>query len=340
MIVRSNRKGVVFVAALAIMTVLITLGMGYLSNMRTEILIANNYRSALKALYNSESAVEHSIAEIRSGTDPDGDGLGNIPSQDLDYDGINDYYALYSAPSLTVTGSGGVPDGAGARTINAKVKQVKWTGAVESGTSPTMNIGNSGVINGNVEGNSTAAIQPQVTVNGSVLAPKPGGVSIPTVSFPAYQAIADYAYSGWPTWNTNPLPGIHYVAGNLTISGINNFNLDGSIIVTGVIQISSISGSMTITPTGNNPAIVAGSSLTMTATWKPLISGLVYAGTSMSLSSITGPSFFNGSLVARTGDLTMQFVNNFTVNYNPDLDPPHFSAASGGPIVISSWQGH
>ena len=332
-----NQKGIAFIAALAIMTMLMILGLSFMYTTRMDMIVNHNQLEALRAFYYAESAVAHSMAEIRSGSDVDSDGLGNIPLKDLNSDGIMDYQAAYAVSKITAVGTGSTEAN---RTIQADVTAEQWTGAIQSGNNVTAITANAGVINGDVDATTTAAFSPSVTINGTVTAPN-GSLQIPSPNLGSYSAIANYSYSGWPTWNGGPPDGdgIYYISGNLTISGVNNFTLNGSIIVTGIVQISSMTGTMTIIAGGNNPAIVTGGSLTMTSSSANInVSGLVYAGTTINMSSLSGVTTINGALVSG-GTTDMQWVSNLQLTFNPAVAPPYFTGGGGAP-TITLWRGH
>ncbi len=331
---RMNQKGMIFVSAMVVMLVLFNLGLGYVISARTEIEIAQSQRQALKAFYFSESAIAHAVADIKK----NGAAGGNIAPQDLDGDGVMDYSSMYSMGMKEITGYGGDSTGQEARkTIKVKVTVTPWTGALQIGTGISATSGNAGVITGNVDARSGISLV-NVTVNGTITQNNTP-LLIPSVALPAYQAIADYTYAVNQTWDTAPPAGIHHVTGNVTINGMSAFTLNGSIIATGSITFSTKMGAVTITPTGSNPALVAGTALSMfTVPATVNINGLIYANNNITLSSVTGPLVINGAIASRASGLGMSSVANINLTFDENINPPYFTGGGTGQILVSSWK--
>ncbi len=336
-----NNSGVAFVTAIVLMVLFLNLGLGYLMMARTQLMIARNQISTLKAFYYSESALQHSIAELVNNVDKDADGLGNIPLQDLDGDASMDYSATYNSSTNIISSTGNTGVEGIVRTIETNVKPKIWIGFMQAGRNIVATTGNNGTVTGFLYASGTISLSPLLT--GGLPRPNTSTLITPTVSLPSYKASADHVYPVLNSymWNGQPPDGngSYYINGNLTIAGVNNFNLQGSLIVSGALNISACTGSFTIQPAGNYPAIVVGGSIGMTSTWKPTIYGVVYAGQDISLSSLTGPTrIFAGALVAgRDINLTNTTFDQFT--FGSSLNPPYFTGAGAG-LAVNYWKGH
>ncbi len=154
----ANQKGIAFVTAIVLMVLFLSLGLGYLAMARTQLQIARNQLDAMKALYNSESAVQHSKAEILNNVDVDGDGLGILPPKDLDGNLQPDYSAQYSSITGIISGSGNVGTSGIVRVIEDKIKPKQWTGAMQIGRNINASVSNTGTISGNVDAKGAISI--------------------------------------------------------------------------------------------------------------------------------------------------------------------------------------
>jgi len=333
---RDNHHGMVLVTALIVMTILMGMGVAMTRVLRTELKIGQNHLDGLRVFYDSESAIEHSIAELLDGVDVDGDGLGSIIVwKDLDSDGDPDYRAEFTSGTKTIVGYGS--QSTSERTAEVQLGADKFTGAFQIGGGITAAIANGGTLNGNVDAVSTINLSAGITVNGTVTQNNTGLV-IPTPSMTDYSSIADY--TSCAALNVaNPPPGLYYITGNCTISGISDFNLNGTIVTTGTLTIASMPSSFTITPTGENPAVVTGSTFTPTAIWNPTFNGMVYVGGNANLSNWMLNGYIDGALVVN-GSLDMQWVNNLTVDFDPAMDPPYFTGGGSTGSKIVYWKAH
>ena len=64
-----KERGIVFVSALVMMTMLLATGLGYMVMVRTEINITKNYIDEIKLLTDIESCVERAIGKIANDED-------------------------------------------------------------------------------------------------------------------------------------------------------------------------------------------------------------------------------------------------------------------------------
>lgn len=322
-----NKQGIVFITALAMMFILLTLGMAYMMITRSETTITANQINALKVFYAAEAGVEHSIAELIAGTDVDGDGLGNVSGSLGSYS----YAAAYdsAASKITSVGTAGI---LASRTIEVEINLGSFTGALQIAKNINAN-STSGTITGNVDAGGNINLD-SLVINGTVTEKKED-IIIPSPSFEDYKADADYTYSGKTTFASNPPDGIHYIDGNLTIKG-NNITVNGTLVVTGNLIMNSAEG-FTITPEGDYPAIVVGNNFNANSIEDSTFNGLIYVGNNATFNSWDNTQIVDGAIVS--GNLLdLNSGPNVTINFNPSLDPPYFSGTGG--ITIASWQGH
>jgi hypothetical protein len=289
--------------------------------------ISNNEIDAVKAFYLAEAGVEHSIADLIQG------GTGDIGMGDIDGNAETDYMASVNWDTDTISAgsfaSSYVPVSRG---MSAQIKQGGFSSALQVGGQIIANVAVDGTINGDVNAGGAINKSPSLIVNGTETASDPD-IIIPAPSFAAYEAIAPYRYySVWPSWESTPPDGdgIYYIDGNLNVLG--DFTLNGTLVVTGYLQITN---GIDITPTGDYPAIIAGTNIDLSASVSPVLNGLVYAGGDINFSS-SSSCVVNGAIVAG-GDLTFSNMTNINVTFNEDLNPPDFSGENS--VTITNWKG-
>lgn len=347
-----KHNGMVYVAAVIMLAVFTSLGIGYLMMTRTELSIARNQLTALKSFYMAESAMHHSIAEILSDSDPDSDGMGNIPLTDFDGDSVMDYSATYSPGTGRISAIGQPGMGTSIKTVQAYVVPKKWTGAFQVGNRiPTVNNCDFSTVAGNVDAKSTINTNfiTQHTVTGVVTANN-AGLVIPTTdtgtSGPWYSyasAPNQHVNCSWVTPGSPVITGVHHVNGNCTInfSGTSPLTINGSLIVNGNLSIAQVRG-LTILPAGNDPALIASGTLAMSniSPSPANITGLIYAGGNITLTSwdFWVGHTINGAIVTAAGDIALNTIARTNWVFDPDLNPPFFTGGSG--IIMNSWKGH
>ncbi len=349
-----NNRGIAFVTAIVLMVLFLNLGLGYLIMARTQLQIARNQIDTLKVFYNSESAIQHSIAELANNFDKDSDGLGNIPLQDLNGDSTMDYSASYNSSTGIISGSGSTGSEGIARTMQEKVVPKKWTGAFMAGISiPSVTNCDFSTVTGNVDAHSviTSNFTTQHTVTGTVTQNNVS-LSIPTTITSPGGPWFSYAPAGnrhtdclWVTPFSPTVTGVHYVNGSCTINfgGTKPLTINGSLIVNGNLSISQVS-SLTITPTGNDPALVASGTLSLGNISPGVVNihGLIYAGGNISLNvwnaSPTPRHSINGAIVSG-GMISMATIARTDWVFNSSLNPPNFTGGSSG-FSVAYWKGH
>jgi hypothetical protein len=350
-----NNRGVAFVTAIVLMVLFLNLGLGYLMMARTQLMIARNQISTLKAFYHSESALQHSIAELVNNVDKDADGLGNIPLQDLDGDGSMDYSATYNSATGTVSSTGNTGTDGIVRTIETKMTPKKWTGAFMAGLSiPAVSNCDFSTVTGNVFARS--AITPNFTTQHTVTGTVTQGyasLAIPTTITSPGGPWFSYAPAAnrhvnclWVTPASSTITGVHYVNGACTINlgGSAPLTINGSLIVNGNLSISQVT-SLMITPAGKDPALVASGTLSLGNVSPGVVNihGLIYAGGNISL---TIWNFFptprhsiNGAIVSGVGTISMATIARTDWVFDSSLNPPFFTGGSPG-YSVDYWKGH
>ena len=333
--IRDNNQGIIFVSSLAVMLILFGLGMTHMALLRSENQVADNEWYATRGLYYAEAGAEHALADVLNG----GTGMGL--SGDLDGDAATDYTADFDSGDNKITAQSYYASSS--RYVEYELESTGFSNAIQVGNNISATIANSGTFNGDLAAVGTISLNPGITVNGTQT-PGDTGLTIPTpvwadyanpANFPSYN---HYTYANCSSLGSTPPDGIYYITGSCTISGMGDFHLNGSLIVAGVMTVSSISNSFTIIPFENHPAVVVGSNLTITSTWRPTFDGLVYAGGNVNFWSIQILGDVDGAVAAQN-DFDMQWTNNLTINYDPSINPPYFSGG-GGPPTVTAWKGH
>ncbi len=320
------KQGIAFITALAMMFILLTLGAAYLMIARSEIQVNTNQMNALRAFYVAESGIEHAVAELKEGTDIDGDGLGTVSGS---LDGYN-YSVTYGPVTSTITSVGTVEQAS--RSIEVKISMSGFTGALQVGANIDAS-STSGTVTGNVDAGHILDLD-SLVIEGTVT-DHDGDLAVPSPTFSSYEAIADYVYDGNQVFDVDPPPGIHYINGNLTIE--NNITINGTVVVTKGLNMNSAEN-CTITPSGKNAAIIVSQNITANSIGGSTFNGLVYAGHSILFNSWSEVTVDGGIVAGHT--LNLIGGENVSVTFDADLDPPYFSGSEGETVRITSWQGY
>lgn len=159
-----------------------------------------------------------------------------------------------------------------------------------------------------------------VLVVGSVTQNSP--ITIPTVDFAAYEAVADHVISGNYKFNPGVYSGIYYIDGHATIR--NGVTINGTIITTGSIKFVNTS-SVAITPTSNYPAMVAAGNIEGNNSVSIAINGIMYTEGNVVLNNATSIAIY-GSMMA-DGNVEIKNTASISITYDqsiPDDPPPYF----------------
>lgn len=325
---RSNKKGIVFITTLAVMVILLTLGAGYLFISRTQIDISLNQGNALKAFYIAQAGVEKAISELIADIGwrtrlAENFGGGNYTVTVTDIGGENIRVA-----------SVGIFSGA-SRTIKAEVNVASGVGYASQSAS-NINFSNStgNIRKGNVHADGTADIG-SVTLDSGYTTTQGFTLTMPAVDWDAYknEAIAAGTFVSGPKKFNKDSSGIWYIDGNATIqSGV---TITGTIVATGNIQMQN-NEDITITPTGNYPALVTQNKILMNNSEDVTITGLVYSGSDFIMNNSEGFKLNNGALIVG-GLLRGNDSTTVDITYSSGLNPPYFTWPG---ISVTSWKGH
>jgi len=358
-----KNDGIVFVAATAMMFLLLSLGVAYMTFVRSDIEISRNEIDALRALYYAESGTEHFLARLRNGDHTWGDPWAEAWG-DVDEDAQTDYWTNINWTSKTLKSLYmPPPDVNVARTTQVNIypnNVIQVDGKIDTVMSTFGTISGDVDAVGTIHGNLTSLL-----VDEDVYKVTPNNTSlvIPVPNFTEYANPANFtdhhAHSDC-TFATSNIPasltladGVHYVNGDCAINGTTNgpFVLNGTLVVSGNLSLSQITGGVTINPTGNNPAVVVGGNFTATALNSVRFgnntdyNGLVYAGGNMSWTTfafstqVYGPMMVGG--IAPTGGiLDLVNVASITQEFDPKVEFPYFTGGGGGTILASGWKGH
>ncbi|MFH0779397.1 MAG: hypothetical protein V1928_00890 [Parcubacteria group bacterium] len=181
--------------------------------------------------------------------------------------------------------------------------------------------GSTGAITGNitVANNFNAG---SMSVNGTVT--QNGTVDMPTVDFDSYKAIADHVINNNYSFAAgNTYEGIWYVKGDATLNS--NITFNGTLVATRHITLEN-KNSITITPTGAYPALLAGDDIHANHLSSSTINGLMFAVHDFEIEYGTNLTI-NGSLM--TGhNMNAKNSSGFNITYDQDLKttpPPYFS---------------
>jgi len=333
-----NERGVIFVAALAIMLTFMTFGFTLASIAKLEVETARNSFRILKDFYSAESAVAHGIADMMYG------GSGIVAANDLYADNSGgDYFTTVDAATNTITGYSAY--------LPMTFRQVK---AQVTGINRAILVGNtlslsapSGTIEGDIRYGMGSA--PVVgTHNGNVLSTG-GSVQayMPTPNMTEFQNNAAYTEPGSVVYRSTNLPpspggnGIIFVNGDIDIEE-DSINVNGTLVATGDVHINSLTfppTNLKVTPIANYPAIVAAGNITIYGASGASFYGLVYSSSSISVTNSSGISFDGG--IAAYQDLTISGNATETIVFDPTMDMPYFdSDISMVPVKVATWVGH
>ena len=331
-----NNRGIVLILAVGMMVAFLTLGVAYVSTLKTEMKVAENEMAALEAFYMAETGVEHAIGALIMNGDPD-----SIDGK-IDGSGETDYMINYlrDTQTITVTGMGHGSDGT--RVVEVQINPS--SGAMQAGENITIAAPAGGTITGDVSAYGTIASNIGLyTVNGTITAndtdivpiplPSLTSTQFPWSSWDSYEAMADYTYTDCSSIGFTPPDGVHFVNGNCSLSG-GAFSLNGTLVVTGNLSFVSMTG-LTITPSGDYPSVVAGGSFSVTAANSVTLNGFVYAGNNISFTTLAFNMIINGALVAGNR-IAITNVPSMILTYDAEKPPPYFSAG-GNPSVVS-WK--
>jgi len=338
----TNNKGVIFVTVLAMMLMFMTFAFTLTYMIKQDIEVAKNSFDILKDFYSAEAGIEYALGDLYNGGGQD----GTVSDDQLYANGNQDYYTTMDHMTSTLTSYSTYLPGT-YRQIKTVVNYKPVHAAFQAGNDIYVSWPPaSGTIDGSVDYGNSVDLD-AMTVTGKLPTQPDTNIFIPTPDLTptGYYGARDYEYSGSPvTWNNgNPpqgdggtyYPGIHFITGDLTITAPSAFRLDGTIVATGNVTFNVLATSVTLNPSGDNPAVVAGGNVSFSSCGNLNLNGLIYAGGNVAIVTVSGSNVINGAVVAGA-DIELASIT-LSVNFAPLLDPPFFDEPTFG---IKEWVGH
>jgi len=341
------KKGVVLLLASFIILITSIFLIGYLELASSETEIMYNHRSSTQAFYIGEAGLQTGIRYV----------LDNLSSDSnwSDNDGViysnisfgNGEYSVQLTNGTTNTidiEAEGEINGF-MRTVSQTLTKTGSTCAAFSyvcHTDSGINLrdASEGVITGDISaGDSLNTRGMEMDIDGEIT--ESSEVSLPEVDYAGYQAIADYVISGDYTFEEGETyNGVYYITGNANFE--DDVTLNGTVIMASSNKKINMNNRDTITiiPSGNNPALVSAGNILIKATDAINITGLIYSEGSISLRDAVR-SVFNGALIC-ADNLNLREIWRVDITYDADIvsdPPPYFSDDSAvGGVALSSWQ--
>ncbi|MBN1872498.1 MAG: hypothetical protein JW800_08000 [Candidatus Omnitrophica bacterium] len=295
----------------------------------------SGYDSAdAKALWIAEGGLERYIYLLST----DSDYRDDYPDLEDDLgDGSYLVEATYDEPTstyiLTSTGTAGYLS----RRITRSV--VVTEGSLEAFNYAQHSGGNidfkdsEGTVDGDISAAGNVNNEDDMAITGTIT--ESSSVTMPTVNYDSYEAIADpgQIVTGNKTFAAGVTEsGIWYITGKATIN--DNVTINGTVVAEGNIVLDN-SENVTITPTSNYPALIAGGKISGKKLEDSTINGLIFAENSIELNEnknvvLNGSMIAGGKIEMKDGDADCE------VNYDTDIlidPPPYFSG--GGTITAA-----
>lgn len=344
-------QGMIFVTSLVMMTLILTLGLISASMVRSEAGSVENMINGLRAFYYAESGVEHLIARIRAKEITPSGGV-NEAWGDVDENGPTDYWATIDWATGEITSNYMPPPEVTAQRI-VEAKIANFTGALAVVNDFSISAPAGGTIAGNVDASGTISSNIGLyNTTGYTVTANNAGLSLPTPDWTEYANSLNFLLSynsltDCSSIGSSPSDGIYYINGDCTINlgGAGPFNLNGTLIVTGNLILQQITG-VNIIAQQRLPAIIVGGDFTATSLSSVTIQGLIYAGGTISFTTLAFVTQITGAMVAGNG-VNFTNVPNAQINFDTSLNPPFFAGgASGGGagdtqvVKMTYWKGH
>ncbi|MBN1492853.1 MAG: hypothetical protein JW938_01760 [Candidatus Omnitrophica bacterium] len=363
----TQNSGIVYIIALGIGMLIITVGVTYLGAMRLDTKIADSHYLMLKRQYDAQAGLYHMMAYLELlGANSLDSPVGYLYC-DINNDSANDYRISYTASDHTclVEVAG---DTMYRKSLEAVLNNSGFTSAILAGRSIDYSgtvTQITGTINGNVRAyyqySPNLAYASDLSLVGTIESfglPSEGILKIPDVAGSgnltlAYQSHASVTHMGDYVLSTDYMEDeqSYFVDGDVYINA-QNVSITGFIVATGDIYIHTDADGFTLyadRSTNDYPALVAGGNIQFNHLLTgPLsdvrINGLVYARGNIYFDSVQN-IVINGAVVARQNiylDPVPEMLTDFTINYDPTLRPYNFTGGDSGPdhIEVVSWKGH
>jgi len=196
----------------------------------------------------------------------------------------------------------------------------------------------SGVVNGNLkcEGEIQYWDPAQLVVTGTVEEYVESQTPF-TVDYASFQSKADHIVGGNYTFNAGTYGSqggeeIWYIGGKVTIK--DNVTIYGSVIAPNMTVDMDMADNLTIAPAGGEPAVITGSYINADGMTNVVISGLLYSGADIRMSSFNGLTI-TGAMISENV-VVMEHGRNLELNYDPDAlgDLYYLEGYEGGADII------
>lgn len=351
----SDNKGLSLVAVVIVMLIVASLALLVASLMSSGNIVAITDMQAEQAFYIANAGMECYLELLQADTD-----WSTPPTvftnQTFGTGTFTITYANQATDSIDVTSTGKVTGWDG-NSVQRVITQhvVKSGGSGYPGGLPAafgygihcfgsnINFRNStGTVNGDVASTVQVRNYGSMTINGIVTqnstVPDPGPIDMAS-----YLAIADIVQPGNYTFlaGTYGSPGneqIYYINGAATIRS--DVTIYGTVIATGNINVSNRTN-IHITSADGYPALIAGSSISVSTMSSSTIDGLIYADNNVTFDRLSNVTM--NTCILAGNNISIQNGSNFTINYDTNITtnpPPFFSGYSAGSATITTslWQ--
>ncbi|UCG35307.1 MAG: pilus assembly PilX N-terminal domain-containing protein [Candidatus Omnitrophota bacterium] len=332
------KKSFALIVTLIVITLLSGLGLFGVSMLSTDTHIAVDATQADEAFYIAEAGLKHVMAKIVT----DGSYRDN-PTQVMenfasglfivDVTKVGNTYTLTSNSTI-----GGITRVISQSVVFSDDHSGPFANAIYAYGNRLDVRDTAGVVNGNLkcEGEVQYWDPALLTVNGTVEEYVENQTPF-TVDYVGFQSRADHFEGGNYTFSagTYGLEGgeeIWYIQGKVTIK--DDVTIYGSIIAPNMTVDMDMADNLTIAPATGEPAIITGNYINADGMTNTTISGLIYSGKDIRMSSFDGLTI-NGTMISENV-IVMEHGRDFELNYDPDAlgDLEYFEGYEGGASVI------
>ncbi len=101
----NNKKGYILIITIIMLSFFTLVGLSLIALLFSRITLVQSEVDRQEALYLAEGGLAKSLYEIRTGLDPDGDGIGNVSKKKLN---AGEYWAIHDYKTSTITAFGEV----------------------------------------------------------------------------------------------------------------------------------------------------------------------------------------------------------------------------------------
>ena len=333
-----KNKGFALIASVIILTLLSALGLFGVSLLSTDTHISVDAMMADEAFYLAEAGLKHVMAKIVYD-----ESFRNSPTQVVKSFGSGSFTVdtVKVDNTYTLTSTSTIGD------ITRVISQSAEFSDDHSG--PFANAisayggrldvkDTAGVVNGNLkcEGEVQYWDPAQLVVTGTVEEYVESQTPF-SIDYASFQARADNIIGGNYTFNAGTYGSsgaeeIWYVGGKVTVK--DDVTIYGSIIAPNMTVDIDNADNLTIAPATGEPAVITGSYINADGMTNTTISGLLYSGEDIRMSSFDGLTI-SGAMVS-ANVIVMEHGVDLELNYDPDSlgDLEYFEGYEGGAGVV------